>query len=359
LHCDSSELPITRPKTAIESVLVPILDENFDKQSESKKINWESANVNSKSNLKLNLYAANRNRTLETKITKRPKTVSIMRSRSRSKSPKKTENVSMDVTGSKLFFNFSKLHQIDDFKIDINPKVEVSYVSETSTRNSLTQSFEANWTLLPHEIWLKTLKMLNLNDRISFSQVCKSFYQIFNDITLWKSIKIKNCNNIDDTTLSWIAHKQPSELSIIQCNGNVSLYQISEMFKSLGGHLKVLNLSSCFSGQLSSENMALQASVRCTNIRSLDLSWTLLTNDSLKLIADSYELIESINLSGCNMIKEDGLNHFLLKHGNRLEMLEIAGCFHLPANCILNIGAYCSSLKKLNISNCHRVSSLV
>lgn len=55
------------------------------------------------------------------------------------------------------------------------------------------------------------------------------------------------------------------------------------------------------------------------------------------------------------MVGEDGFNALITRHGETLKNLEISGCIHFSTNCIINIGAYCRGLEKLNISNCHRV----
>ena len=128
-------------------------------------------------------------------------------------------------------------------------------------------------------------------------------------MNLGRSIILKNHHNVCDEWLSWIAERKPIELHIIQCSGNVTPITISEMFRTIGDSLhviyklisynnlkdlflhnfKTLNLSSCFTGRLSADNVVLQASIRCRNVRSLDLSWTLLSNESLKLVVDSFK----------------------------------------------------------------------
>ena len=94
---------------------------------------------------------------------------------------------------------------------------------------------------------------------------------------------------ICDELLNWIGKRQPNELNIVQCSGNITLHAIADMFKNIGDNLKLLNLSRCSNGSLSGDNFALQASIRCPNVTELDLSWTLLSNQTLKLIADSFK----------------------------------------------------------------------
>jgi hypothetical protein len=178
-----------------------------------------------------------------------------------------------------------------------------------------------------------------------------------NKTFLGRVVSMKYQYNVCDDWLRWIANRRPTELNIVQCSGSLSLFAIAEMFKTIGDELCVLNLSRCSNGSLSGDNFALQASIRCPNVTSLDLSWTLLSNQTLKLIAESFRRIESINLSGCNMIQEDGLNCLLTTHGPSLTSLEISGCLQFSSMSVLNIGVYCGSLNRLNISNCHRVTN--
>ncbi len=163
--------------------------------------------------------------------------------------------------------------------------------------------------------------------------------------------------NICDKWLRWIGKRRPNELNIVQCSGSLTLYAIVEMFKDIGDELQTLNLSRCSNNSLSGDNFALQASIRCPNVTSLDLSWTLLSNQTLKLIAESFRRIEAINLNGCNMIQEDGFNCLLTTHGESLNKLEISGCLQFSAMSVLNIGVYCRNLTRLNISNCSRVTN--
>jgi hypothetical protein len=171
---------------------------------------------------------------------------------------------------------------------------------------------------LPDEIWLNILTMLSKqSDLAHFGLSCKHFNKLYLDGALWRRISMKYQYNMCDEWLEWIGKRRPTELNIVQCSGTITLNAIANMFKSIGAELKVLNLSRCSNGSLSGDNFALQASIRCPNVTSLDLSWTLLSNSTLKLISQSFKKIEAINLSGCNMIQEDGFSELLMQHGNR------------------------------------------
>lgn len=45
-----------------------------------------------------------------------------------------------------------------------------------------------------------------------------------------------------DEWLDWIGKRQPNELNIIQCNGNLTLFAISNMFRNIGTQLTVINV---------------------------------------------------------------------------------------------------------------------
>lgn len=45
---------------------------------------------------------------------------------------------------------------------------------------------------------------------------------------------------VKDDWLTWIGDRRPNELNIIQCNGNITLNSIVEMFRSIGDELKVI-----------------------------------------------------------------------------------------------------------------------
>lgn len=193
-------------------------------------------------------------------------------------------------------------------------KSDIQSISEST----IYSSKEPNWLCLPDEIWLNILSLLNKQSDLShFGATCKHFNKLYADSSLWKKISMKYQYNMCDDWLNWIGKRRPRELNIVQCSGTITLTAIANMFKNIGDELRVLNLSRCSNGSLSGDNFALQASIRCPNVTSLDLSWTLLSNQTLKLISQSFEKIESINLSGCNMIQEDGFNELLMQHGNR------------------------------------------
>jgi len=42
-----------------------------------------------------------------------------------------------------------------------------------------------------------------------------------------------------DEWLNWIGMRMPNELNIVQCNGNISLHAISNMFRNIGEELTV------------------------------------------------------------------------------------------------------------------------
>ncbi len=150
------------------------------------------------------------------------------------------------------------------------------------------QEIKVDWLSLPDEIWLKIFSYLRQVDLMNIGNSCRIFNNLYVDRTLWRTITMKYKYNMKDEWLDWIGKRRPNELNIVQCSGHITLNAITNMFKNIGDELTSLNLSRCSNEYLSGDNFALQASIRCKNVTCLDLSWTLLSNQTLKLIADSF-----------------------------------------------------------------------
>ncbi len=187
--------------------------------------------------------------------------------------------------------DYTKLGDQEAYKNLINNllnNINVSSISNEIIKKSDEKEVEVDWLSLPDEIWLKIFSYLRQVDLMNVGNSCKTFNNLYVDSTLWRSITMKYKYNMKDEWLDWIGRRRPNELNIVQCSGHITLNAITNMFKNIGNELTSLNLSRCSNEYLSGDNFALQASIRCKNVTCLDLSWTLLSNQTLKLIADSF-----------------------------------------------------------------------
>jgi hypothetical protein len=280
------------------------ISENHKTEEKKKNILWESADINSKSNTKLNLFAANRNRPIQ-----RPNSA-VQKSFKDKKLEENETLIEKQETKTSVLFDYKKLNEIE-VNIDNailnsqkslinrprsaleNRQIDLRFdlpTIETTSINNISQKIESgvndqtkiileqyyskisnheeiqienkieniDWCLLPQEIWLNIMGYLNQKDLSQLGRVSKLFSQIYKDKTLCKktnfieniinnfylnlgrSIILKNRHNVCDEWLNWIAERKPSELHIIQCSGNVNPIAISEMFRTIGDSLHVI-----------------------------------------------------------------------------------------------------------------------
>ena len=208
--------------------------------NKKKNILWESADINSKSNTKLNLFAANRNRT----SIQRPH--SAFQKSFKDKRIKNEEEVHIDEvvdnqgilveTKKSVLFDYKKLNEIEmnienaisnsQKSLKIRPKsaledrktdlafnlsaIEVptptvdgsSQIFQTNnnllakysntnpnveeTNQNKIEQVSVDWCSLPQELWLNIIMLLNQKDLSQFGRTCKVFSKIYKDKTLCK-----------------------------------------------------------------------------------------------------------------------------------------------------------------------------
>ena len=165
------------------------LQHQADSKATQKRCRWESADVNSKSNIKLNIFASNNKRTAY-EIINRPKSAlqkSVSRNRSQERNEKQSKSNLQHSTSQvnlfnkqeseddkRLFLNFSKIHKIDD-EIDQVPSIEIDKNDQQISDN------QVDWCSLPHEIWLMILSNLGQSDLAQFGRTSKMFYHLYSD----------------------------------------------------------------------------------------------------------------------------------------------------------------------------------
>ena len=198
----------------------------------------------------------------------------------------KNDDIENDEDNNKLGDQLAYKNLIDNLLKNEN---DTTVNNDNDTLNPLDEKqVQVDWLSLPDEIWLKIFSYLRQVDLMNIGNSCKTFNNLYVDRALWRTISMKYKYNMKDEWLDWIGRRRPNELNIVQCSGHITLNAITNMFKNIGDELTTLNLSRCSNEYLSGDNFALQASIRCKNVTCLDLSWTLLSNQTLKLIADSF-----------------------------------------------------------------------
>ncbi|XP_052243148.1 uncharacterized protein LOC127853062 isoform X2 [Dreissena polymorpha] len=229
-----------------------------------------------------------------------------------------------------------------DKYIQMTPRIEAGTVSR--------------WQCLPDEILLHVFAYLDQASLTKVAQVCQQFYRVAMDESLWKYITIKK-SSLDDDSLYEIAQRHPTSLALIQCKGdNVTAKGLRDLFKECADSIKELNISRCSQGALSGDSLLLHAAARCHHITHLDCSWCHVTDSGLMAIANCVHRLESLCISGCQAVSNDGLETVVKKHGAQLRVLEMFGCINLSPRGLRSVANNCINLITLNLGQCYKLT---
>ena len=130
--------------------------------------------------------------------------------------------------------------------------------------------------------------------------------------------------------------------------------------------------SAVYSLQLTAEMQAIpfvcsldMTGMKCTeeNMKALSLKFpnmrtikapAKISNEELKIIAEKFPHLESLDLSGCYRVSDEGLEH--LKSIQGLKKLNLKGCYNVTDKGIEHIGSLIS-LEELNLSNLPNITN--
>ncbi|XP_068092977.1 uncharacterized protein [Hyperolius riggenbachi] len=216
------------------------------------------------------------------------------------------------------------------------------------------------WLLLPDELWIYILKKLTHKDLSKVAQVCQRFRYIANDDSLWKVIKITNCHSLDDNCLLNIGLHHPESLSLHRCHDdNQSITQdgLGKVFQHCKASLTELNVTNCSGPSFEGDVVLSCASGYCTNLTSVDISWTGTTDKGISAIVDGVTRLKALSINGCK-ITDQAITALLKKHSKSLIKLEVFGCHALTAHCLISLTTECSHLENLNIGRVPKVTDV-
>ncbi|XP_052576932.1 dynein regulatory complex subunit 6 [Peromyscus californicus insignis] len=165
-------------------------------------------------------------------------------------------------------------------------------------------------------------------------------------------LNLTNCVRISDTGLRQFLDGPASvrirELNLTNCSllGDASIVRLSERCPNLHylslrncEHLTDLAIE-CISGMLS--------------LVSIDLSGTLISNESLNILSRHRKLRE-LSLSECANITDVGIRAYC-KTSLFLEHLDISYCRQLSDDIIKTVAIFCTHITSLNIAGCPKIT---
>jgi len=170
-----------------------------------------------------------------------------------------------------------------------------------------------------------------------------------------KTLNLSSCNmitvdGVEDLTRYVSTCLKSLTLSDCEKIGNKSLNLIGKYCSNL----QALNLFGCeLITDDGIENLARNLS---TCLTSLNLSRCKnIGNDALKSIAKFCSNLQSLDLGGCKLITDDGIEHLTRNLSTCLASLNL-GCTNVGNNSVKSIGKYCSNLQSLELDGCKLIT---
>ncbi|KAJ7335572.1 hypothetical protein JRQ81_013513 [Phrynocephalus forsythii] len=196
------------------------------------------------------------------------------------------------------------------------------------------------------------------SDLSRVSQVCHRFYQLARDETFWKDIRLTDCHCLNDNWLVPLGNHHPQRFTLDHCHDEaqkITDVGLRQFFQHCGGSLTELSIKSCSGPGFRGDNVLLHASTFCSNLTTIDVSWTGATDAGLNALVKETRRLQSFSANGCQFT-DDSVVALAEKHGKSLQKLEIFGCHPITAKCLTSVAVKCPHLKVLNIGGIHKIN---
>nr|XP_005297762.3 uncharacterized protein LOC101945119 isoform X4 [Chrysemys picta bellii] len=118
-----------------------------------------------------------------------------------------------------------------------------------------------------------------------------------------------------------------------------------------------LSITSCSGPRLRGDTILLHASTFCSQLTSVDISWTGATDLGVIALAEASLSLQGLSANGCQLT-DDAINALVEKHGKSLSKLEIFGCHALTTKCLGSMARECPNLRTLNIGRVPKVTDV-
>ncbi|XP_063313256.1 uncharacterized protein LOC134612752 [Pelobates fuscus] len=214
------------------------------------------------------------------------------------------------------------------------------------------------WLHLPDELWICVFSNLSHKDLSNVAQVCQRFRLIANDDSLWKVIKITNCHSLNDTSLTTIGRHHPKSLSLYRCHDDnqcITDSGLGNLFQNCKDSLMTLEITHCSGPRFDGDTILFHTSKYCSQITSLDISWTAATDKGVIALVEFTACLKSLSVNGCK-ISDHAICNLVKKHCNSLIKLEVFGCHELTSRCLCSVATECTHLQILNIGRVPKVT---
>ncbi|XP_039373585.1 dynein regulatory complex subunit 6 isoform X2 [Mauremys reevesii] len=219
-------------------------------------------------------------------------------------------------------------------------------VQYSSTSETVTDEISN----IPERAVLQIFHYINLIDLARCAQVSRTWMLLTQASSIWTDIDFSSVKHkMQDKTLINILKKWRPYVVRLNLRGCSSLHWPS--FKSISEckNLQDLNVSECQG--LNDESMRL-ISEGCPALLYLNLSYTDITNGTLRLLSRSFSNLQYLSLAYCRKFTDKGLQYLGSGKGcHKLIYLDLSGCIQISVDGFRYIANSCSGIKHLIIND--------
>ena len=262
---------------------------------------------------------------------------------------------------------------------------------------------------LPTSLILQIFKCLNVVDLcLSARPVCKLWAEIGQDSSLWHTINVNSCENLQDNHLDHVIEKYGmylEKLEIYSCksltnitfekiaqnclklryldvrNTNISLTDLLTLTESLKS-LQELNCSHCEKLPFIETNFALstlpnlckyqkpKSTVfnkdsflavcsliqKCKMLEDIQINHCDITDDMLETLTGYCPSLKILNISMCEYLTDDGVSNILSTMTSLTEVILLGS--HIGDHGISQIAENCPNLMSIDVTDCQRVTDV-
>ncbi|XP_069085784.1 F-box and leucine-rich repeat protein 13 [Pleurodeles waltl] len=205
-------------------------------------------------------------------------------------------------------------------------------------------------SLLPQKAVLRIFSFVDLIDLARCSQVCRSWKMITQTSSLWSSIDFTAARHkINDKIVVNLLQKCRPYVIRLNLRGCSVLRWAS--FKSISEckNVQDLNVSECQG--LNDESMRI-ISEGCPALLYLNLSYTDITNGTLRMLSRCLPNLQYLSLANCRKFTDKGLQYLATGKGCRkLIYLDLSGCTQISVDGFRCVASGCCSLQHLKIDD--------
>ncbi|XP_051469925.1 dynein regulatory complex subunit 6 isoform X1 [Apus apus] len=277
---------------------------------------------------------------------------------------KQIQKEKMALTEKRLQQIFNKIYLkavIKAWHEEARSSMKMKTYFESLAKGSQEDSFESNdlndltvrrpmsggkTSHLPEEALLQIFRYVNLVDLARCAQVSQMWMLLTQNSSLWSDINFSAVKHkIQDQIVVDILQKWRPYVLHLNLRGCSSLHWPSFRSISECKNLQDLNLSECQG--LTDESMRL-ISEGCRALICLNLSYTDITNGTLRLLSSCFPNLQYLSLAHCKKFTDKGLLYLGSGRGcHKLIYLDISGCTQISVDGFRNIAEACSGIKDL------------